>query len=86
MILEERIYTIPLRKAFRAPRGKRAKKAISIIREFLKRHTKTKEVVIHESINKAVWARGIQKPPRKIRVRVKVENSKAIAELLEEKK
>jgi len=80
--LEERIYTIPLRKAYRAPRPKRANKAIKIIKEFLKRHMKVKEVIIGESINKEVWKRGIQKPPRRIRVHAIIHEGKAYAELL----
>ena len=80
--LEERIYTIPLKKAYRAPRTKRANKAITIIKEFLKRHMKVKEVVIGESINHAVWKRGIQKPPRRIRVHAAVHEGKVYAELL----
>ncbi len=80
--MEERIFTIPLRKAYRASRDKRAKKAMSIIREFLKRHMKNEEVVIGESINKAVWRRGAQKPPRRIRVHATVHEGKVYAELL----
>ncbi len=64
---EERVFTVPLRKAFLKERTKRAKKAIEIIRQFLERHMKG-EVRIGASINESVWARGIQKPPRRVRV------------------
>lgn len=80
--MEERIYTIPLRKAYRAPRPRRANKAISIVKEFIKRHMKVKEVVIGESINHAIWKRGIQKPPRRIRIHATVYEGKAYAEIL----
>ncbi len=83
--MEERIFTIPLKKAFRAPRTKRAKKAMKVIREFLKRHMKVEkleDVVIGKSINEAVWKRGIQKPPRRIRVHAIVYEGKVYAELL----
>ena len=83
--MEERIFTIPLKKAFRVPRTKRAKKAIKVIREFLKRHMKVErleDVVIGKSINEAVWKRGIQKPPRRIRVHAVVYEGKVYAELL----
>ena len=43
---------------------------------------KVKEVVIGESINHAVWKRGIQKPPRRIRVHAAVHEGKVYAELL----
>jgi len=72
--MEERIYTIPLLRAKMAPRTKRAKKAIKIIREFLAKHTKADTIKIDKSINEAIWARGIRKVPSKIRVKaVKVE-------------
>ena len=64
---EERVFTIPLRKAFLKERTKRARKSIDIIRSFLERHMKG-EVKIGTSINESVWARGMQKPPRRIRV------------------
>ncbi len=78
----ERIYTIPLRKVFRAPRTKRAKKAITLIREFLKRHMKCEEIVIGKSLNETIWARGIQKPPRKVRIHALKHDGKVYAELL----
>jgi len=72
--MEERIYTIPLLRAKMAPRTRRAKKAIKIIREFLAKHTKAETIKIDKSINEAIWTRGIRKVPSKIRVKaVKVE-------------
>ncbi|MDH5459993.1 MAG: 50S ribosomal protein L31e [Candidatus Bathyarchaeota archaeon] len=81
-IVEERIYTIPLSKAWIAPPNKRAPKAIRIIKAFLTRHMKLearregemeeeepKRFIISNEVNERVWIRGIEKPPRKIRVR-----------------
>ncbi|MDI6847568.1 MAG: 50S ribosomal protein L31e [Candidatus Bathyarchaeia archaeon] len=81
-IVEERIYTIPLSKAWIAPPNKRAPKAIRIIKAFLTRHMKLeahregemeeeepKRLIISNEVNERVWIRGIEKPPRKIRVR-----------------
>ena len=81
-IVEERIYTIPLSKAWIAPPNKRAPKAIRIIKAFLTRHMKLearregeveeeepKRLIISNIVNERVWRRGIEKPPRKIRVR-----------------
>jgi len=68
-IIDERIYIIPLAKARRGPRNKRAKKAIRYLREFMERHFKPESLVISQEVNEAIWARGIQKPPRKITVR-----------------
>jgi large subunit ribosomal protein L31e len=68
-IIDERIYTIPLAKARRGPRNKRAKKAIRYLREFMERHFKPESLVISQEVNEKIWSRGIQKPPRKIKIR-----------------
>ena len=81
-IVEERIYTIPLAKAWVRPSKKRAPRAMHMIRAFITKHMKLamrveeeeeKEelprLIISKEVNEKVWDRGIQKPPRKIRVR-----------------
>ena len=67
---EERIYTVPLGRAWVVPRYRRAEKAITVLRKFVQRHMKPEEVVIEPAVNEAIWARGIANPPRKIRVRL----------------
>jgi len=82
-IVEERFYTVPLGKAWLMPPNKRASKAMRIIKDFVKRHMKlearkegaeeeeseTKRLVVSNEVNEKVWSRGIEKPPRKIRIR-----------------
>lgn len=68
-IIDERIYIIPLAKARKGPRNKRAKKAIRYLKEFITRHFKPESLVITQEVNQAIWQRGIQKPPRKLKVR-----------------
>jgi len=68
--VEERIYTVPLKKAWAAPRWKRAEKAVRVLREFVERHMKPTEIIIDPEVNEAIWRRGIQKPPRRIRVKM----------------
>ncbi|MBY9007740.1 MAG: 60S ribosomal protein L31 [Candidatus Lokiarchaeota archaeon] len=68
-IIDERIYTIPLSKARKGPRTKWAKKAIRFLREYIYRHFKPEYLVISQEVNEKIWERGIQKPPRKIKVR-----------------
>jgi large subunit ribosomal protein L31e len=83
-IVEERVYTIPLGQAWAMPQNKRAPKAVRIIREFVKKHMKLekpkeeeeeteeeepRKLVISNEVNERVWTRGIEKPPRKIRIR-----------------
>jgi len=79
---EEKIFTIPLRDAFDTERTHRAKKAVDIVRHFLTRHMKSEDVKIGNSINKDIWARGIQRPPRRIRIHAVKENEIIYAELL----
>jgi len=68
---EERILNIPLRATKSAPRTKRAKRAISEIREQVTKHLKAdeKDVWIDGALNERIWSRGIQNPPSKIRVK-----------------
>lgn len=71
-VMEERIYTIPLSRAWIRPRTKRAPRAIRLLKAFIKRHMKVDEesIRIANDVNEKIWSRGIQKPPRRIRVRV----------------
>jgi len=80
-IVEERIYTIPLSRAWIAPPRKRAPRAIRIIKSFVTKHMKLearkegeeeeepKKLILDNKVNEAIWSRGIEKPPRKIRIR-----------------
>ena len=80
--VEERIYTIPLARALVRPPKKRAPRAMQMIRAFITKHMKLEvrveaeeekgelpKLVINNDVNEKVWGRGIEKPPRKIRVR-----------------
>ena len=80
----ERIYTIPLRAVKKAPRWKRSKRAIALIREFLIRHTKAEYLILDNALNEKIWERGSQKPPSRVRVRVtRQEEDTVRAELVE---
>jgi len=81
-IVEERVYTIPLGKANVRPPKKRAPRAIQLIQEFITKHMKLDipleeeeeegelpKLTISQEVNEKIWDRGIEKPPRKIRVR-----------------
>lgn len=81
-IVEERTYTIPLGKAWIMPPNKRAPRAMRILKSFITRHMKlekrgeeeeegeeAKKLVITNEVNQKIWSRGIEKPPRKIRIR-----------------
>ncbi len=68
-IIDERIYIVPLAKARNGPRNKRAKKAIRFLKEYITRHFKPESLVITQEVNERIWSKGIQKPPRKLKVR-----------------
>lgn len=67
---EERIYVVPLSKAKEAPRYARSKKAVNLLKEFVKKHMKSEEIVVDPKLNEIIWKRGARKPPTKIRVKV----------------
>jgi large subunit ribosomal protein L31e len=69
-VVEERIYTIPMRHAWVVtPRGKRSPRAARDVRDFVAKHMKADEVALSNEINEVIWERGINKPPRKVKVR-----------------
>jgi len=82
-IVEERIYTVPLGKASIMPPRKRSPRAMRMLRSFIIKHMKIAAkkpeegeeeeepptLTISNEVNEKIWARGIEKPPRKIRIR-----------------
>jgi large subunit ribosomal protein L31e len=71
-IVVERLYTIPLGKAYNAVRKKRAKRAVNMVKTFIIRHMKVEEeedLSLDTALNEYLWERGIEKPPRRVRVR-----------------
>ncbi len=68
-IVEEKFYDLNLRRIWTAPREKRTPRAVRFLRAYVARRMKTDDVAISEEANSMLWARGISKPPRKIRVR-----------------
>ena len=80
--MEEKVFTIPLRHVFEGSRLKRAKRAITAVRTFLTKHMKAEDVSVGKSINEAIWARGIQKPPRRVRVHAIKDGDVIFSELI----
>ncbi len=67
----ERTYNIPLRKEFqKAPKYKRAKKAVTALREFVVKHMKSSNVLIGPKLNLKIWEKGIKNPPHHVKVNV----------------
>ncbi len=69
-IVEERVCTIPFRKVWATPRGKRTPRASRMLRDYVRRHMKSEDVQISNEVNEELWARSIKKPPRQITVRL----------------
>ncbi|MDD5337156.1 MAG: 50S ribosomal protein L31e [Candidatus ainarchaeum sp.] len=83
---DEKFYTIPLGDAFDYVRTKRVRRAVTMVRAFVSRHSKVdgEQVRLSEALNMALWRNGIQKPPRRIRIKVVKEGEFARAYLPEE--
>ncbi len=65
----KREYVVPLRTKCRtAPKWRRSKKAVSVLREFIKKHMKTDEVILCSELNEHIWANGSKNPPGKVSV------------------
>lgn len=85
--MNERIYTVPLGDAFEAIRNKRAPRAVKIVKEFVARNMKAtgEQILISNALNSYIWERSIQKPPRRVKIRVIKTEGKINAYLHDEK-
>jgi len=66
----ERVYTVPLSRAWIAPRHQRTKRAVNMLKEYAEKHMKSSEIKIETSLNEELWNRGITSPPRRITVKM----------------
>lgn len=67
----ERIYTVPLGDAYSYTRTKRSRRAVSLLRAFIKKHMKAegRRILVSTALNESIWQRGMQKPPRRVKIR-----------------
>ncbi len=66
----ERVYTIPLRRAFRhAPRVQKTNRAVKEVRNFLVKHMKASDVKLGQHLNHFLWDQGIKSPPPRVTVK-----------------
>ena len=97
-IVEERFYTIPLQRALVRPPKKRAPRAIHLLKTFVTKHMKLEmkvseeeeeeelpHLVISKEVNEKIWERGIEKPPRRIKVRITKDKDGNVMVYLSEK-
>jgi len=68
---EERVITVPLRKARTGSQSDGADQAMRLIREHLAQHFSVPEdaVRLDPSINEEIWSHGRTQPPKNIRIR-----------------
>jgi large subunit ribosomal protein L31e len=69
-ISEERILVVNMKQLVRVPRTQRAPRASRLLQSIIARVTKANEVKISNEVNEILWSRGIEKPPRKIKVKL----------------
>ncbi len=83
----ERIYTVPLGEAYEAVRNKRVPRAVKMLRAFIARHMKAEEerILLSSALNEHLWERSIQKPPRRVKVRLVKDEGEIKAYLADEK-
>lgn len=71
----ERIYSVPLRKAFRKSRSHRARVAVSLLKQFVARHAKSQNVYLDPKVNSLVLERGARNPPKLVKVLVQKDDA-----------
>ncbi len=71
-VLFSAVYIVNLSRVYWGRRTNRADRAVKLLREFVRRHTKADKVIIHNDVNNYIWSRGREKPPRRITVYVRV--------------
>lgn len=80
---DEKIYDIPLRKFYtESSRRKKTPHAVKGVRDFIAKKTRSENVVLSTNVNELLWSRGVSHPPARIRVKVKKEGDKVIADLI----
>lgn len=82
----ERTYNVPLRDGFiNAPKYKKAKKAGTVLKDFIAKHMKTSvdKVLVGKHLNEELWKHGIKNPPHHVKITVIKENDGTVkAELI----
>ena len=78
----EKIFTIPLREAYKKAEEKRVPYAARLVRSYLMTHMKADNVKMGSKLNEELWGRSISRPPRFVRVKAFKEDGVVKAELM----
>lgn len=80
--VEEKEIILNIRKkVLKAPLQKRAKKAMNVIKELIKKITKTDKIKISDRLNRYIWSRGIKKPPVKLNLKIIKKEDKVFVDI-----
>ena len=71
---------LDLSAAFKAPVQQRVESAVRLIRREILRRFDVESVKIDSKINESLWGRSRARPPRKMKVQVRVEDDVAYVE------
>jgi ribosomal protein L31E len=82
---KEKTITVNLTKAFNKPTTKRAKSALFILKNGIRKETRIDNVKISNGVNEAIWEKGLYHTPRKITVKLVTEKNDVRAYLPDEK-
>ncbi len=80
-------YMVPLKRAYEKPRTRRSNVAVKEIFDFLYKHTRKKkeDIIIAKEVNEFIWKRGIQKPPRRVAISIRMKDDKVYVFLKDSK-
>lgn len=78
MVSGELTLKVNLSRVYSTRKTKRASRAIRYLREYLRKRFHAEEILIDEKLNNIIWSRGIEKPPRKLLLKVTIEETKEI--------
>ncbi|MEM1931042.1 MAG: 50S ribosomal protein L31e [Sulfolobales archaeon] len=68
--MSEAILIVSLSKLYRTRRYRRAARAIKYIKDLVRRHTKADRVLLDESVNRYIFSRRYDKPPRRVAIAI----------------
>ena len=71
---ESAVMVFNLSRVYYGRSSNRAKRAVDLLRRLVARHAKVspESVVILNDVNEYIWSRGIKRPPRRVKVYIKV--------------
>ncbi|MEM4035517.1 MAG: 50S ribosomal protein L31e [Fervidicoccaceae archaeon] len=75
---EKKTLTVRLSRVYWGRRARRAARAVKYLETLLKRRLRAEEVKIDPILNAYIWSRGSEKPPRKVKLLVEIEEKREI--------